>query len=49
MLSKSIIDKQVNKLASEFFTEQYNGNKDIKHKALSKAHTQLAMKKYVRS
>ena len=44
MLSKNIIDKQVNKLASEFFSEQYSGNQDNKNKALSKAYTQLTIK-----
>lgn len=44
MLSKSIIDKQVNKLASEFFADLYNGNQDNKNKALSKAYTQLTIK-----
>ncbi len=44
MLSKNIIDKQVNKLASEFFTDLYNGNQDNKNKALSKAYTQLTIK-----
>ena len=44
MLSKNIIDKQVNKLASEFFTELYNGNQDNKNRALSKAYTQLTIK-----
>ena len=44
MLSKNIIDKQVNKLASEFFADQFNGNSDDKSRALSKAYTQLTMK-----
>lgn len=44
MLSKNIIDKQVNKLASEFFSEQYSGNQDNKNKALSKAYTQFTIK-----
>lgn len=44
MLTKTIIDKQVNKLANDFFQEEYNGNKDIKHKVISKAYTMLAMK-----
>lgn len=44
MLSKNIIDKQVNKLAGDYFAEQYNGNADAKSKAISKAFAQLAMK-----
>ncbi|MBE0472058.1 MAG: hypothetical protein IBX55_21445 [Methyloprofundus sp.] len=44
MLSKNIIDKQVNKLASEFFADQFNGSSDDKCRALSKAYTQLTMK-----
>ena len=44
MLSKNIIDKQVNKLASEFFKDLYESNENDRNRALSKAYTQLAMK-----
>lgn len=44
MLSKNIIDKQTNKLASEYFGELYNGAEADKNRALSRAFTQLAMK-----
>ncbi len=44
MLSKSIIDKQVNKLASEFYAGLYNGNNDDKNRALSRAYTHLIMR-----
>ncbi|KIM06098.1 MAG: hypothetical protein KN64_00970 [Sulfurovum sp. AS07-7] len=44
MLSKNIIDKQTEKLASEYFAELYNGKEADKNRSLSRAFTQLAMK-----
>ena len=44
MLSKTIIDKQVNKVASEYFKDLYNNNVEDKKRALSRSYTLLTMK-----